>query len=209
MQTVYAQMGISLDGFIAGPGDGPGNPLGTGGERIHEWVFDLAAWRRRQGLEGGRTGADNDRVVRILERNGAVVMGRRMFDNGKEPWGPNPPYRCPAFVVTHSGHEPLVREGGTTFHFATGGLQDALERARSAAGNKDVEISGGADLVQQCLLEGLLDELEIHIAPVLLGGGIRLFDRPELAGVRLERTEVAASADVTHVVFGVTAGDPS
>lgn len=203
MQTVYAQMGISLDGFIAGPGDGPGNPLGTGGERIHEWVFDLAAWRRRQGLEGGRGGSDNDRVVRILERNGAVVMGRRMFDNGEEPWGPNPPYRCPVFVVTHSGRERLVREGGTTFTFATGGLPNALDRARAAAGDKDVEISGGADVVRQFLLAGLLDELEVHIAPVLLGNGIRLFDLPELAGVSLERTEVAASSDVTHLVFRV------
>ena len=203
MQTVYAQMGVSLDGFTTGPDDRPDNPMGTGGERIHRWVFDLEAWRERQGWEGGRSDGDNQRILKINARNGAVVMGRNMFNGGIEPWGPNPPYRCPAYVVTHNDHEPIVREGGTTFHFVTGGIEAALEQALAAADGKDVEISGGADIVQQYLLAGLLDELEIHVAPIFMGDGVRLFDRPELADLQLERTEVADSEDVTHLVYRV------
>jgi len=203
MQTVFAQMAISLDGYVAGPGDGPGSPLGGGGERVHEWVFGVAAWRERQGLSGGRTDADHEIVAEATARSGAAVMGRRMFDNGEAPWGRNPPFRMPVFVVTHEAREPLVRQGGTTFAFDTDGIVSALRRARAAAGDKDIEIAGGADIVQQYLVAGLLDELEIHLAPVFLGGGVRLFDRPELAGVRLQPTRVVASPGVTHVRLDV------
>lgn len=205
MQTVYAQMGISLDGYVAGPNNGPGNIGGDGWERLHDWVFELAAWRERLGMEGGRTDGDNDRVARFFARNGAVVMGRTMFDHGEEPWGPNPPFRCPVFVVTHRDREPPIREGGTTFTFVLDGIERALERARAAAGDKDVEIAGGGDIVQQYLLAGLLDELELHIAPTFLGGGQALFHRPELAGVRMEPIEVAGSPGVTHVRYRVSA----
>jgi dihydrofolate reductase len=203
MQTVYAQMAISLDGYVAGPGDGPSSPLGEGGERNHAWVTELAAWRERQGMTGGRTGAENDRVASVFERNGALVMGRRMFENGVEPWGPNPPYRAPVYVVTHRHRDPLVREGGTTFHFVTDGIESALEQARAAAGDKDVEVAGGAGIVQQYLLAGLLDEWEVHVAPVFLGGGVRLFDRPELAAVQIEGIDFAGTPDVTHVRYRV------
>ena len=125
-------------------------------------------------------------VAEVIGRSGATILGRRMFDNGEEPWGPEPPFRQPVFVVTHRAREPLVKKGGTTFHFVTDGIESALGQARAAAGDKDVQISGGADLVQQYLIAGLLDEVEVHLAPVFLGGGVRLFDRPELTGVRLE-----------------------
>jgi len=198
MQTVFAQMAMSLDGYVAGPGDGPGNPLGDGGTRVHEWVFDTAAFRASHGGgAGGRAGPDNDVVAEVQARSGATVLGRRMFDNGEEPWGPEPPFRQPVFVVTHRPREPLVREGGTTFHFVTDGIESAL------AGDRDVEISGGADLVQQYLIAGLIDEVEIHFAPVFLGGGVRLFDRPGLVGLRLERTRVVDSPGVTHVRYDV------
>ncbi|MCW3066434.1 MAG: bifunctional deaminase-reductase domain protein [Solirubrobacterales bacterium] len=203
MQTVYAQMSVSLDGYVAGPGDGPGNPLGDGGERVHEWIFDVAAWRERHGLAGGRTDRDHELVQEIQERSGAVVMGRRMFDNGEEPWGPNPPFRAPVFVVTSRAREPLPREGGTTFTFVADGIESALAQAKAAAGGRDVEVAGGAEIVQRYLAAGLLDELELHVAPVFLGGGIRLFDRPELAGVRLEPTQVIDSPGATHIRYRV------
>jgi dihydrofolate reductase len=206
MQTVFAQMSVSLDGYVAGPGDGPDNPLGDRGEIVHEWMIDTAAFLERH---GGRTGGRRDRESELLAesiaRTGATVMGRRMFDNGEEPWGPEPPFRHPVFVVTHRAREPLVRDGGTTFHFVTDGIERALEQARAAAGERDVEIGGGADIVQQYLLAGLLDELEIHLAPVFLGGGVRLFDRPELAGRRLGRTRVVDSPGATHARFEVGA----
>ena len=185
--TVFAQLAVSLDGYVAGPNDGRGNPLGDRGETVHAWVYSLATRRERQGLTGGRTGA--------------TVMGRRTFDNGEEPWGREPPFRTPVFVVTNRAREPLRREGGTIFTFVTQGLESAVERARTAAGAKDVRVAGGADVLQQTLAAGLLDELELHLAPVFLGGGVRLFDRPELAGVRLEQTRVVDSPRVAHLGY--------
>ena len=195
--TVFAQLAVSLDGYVAGPNDGRGNPLGDRGERVHAWVYSLATRRERQGLTGGRSGA--------------TVMGRRTFDNGEEPWGREPPFRTPVFVVTSRAREPLRREGGTTFTFVTEGLESAVERARAAAGAKDVRVAGGADVLQQTLAAGLLDELELHLAPVFLGGGVRLFDRPELAGVRLEQTRVVNSPRVARLGYHLNrdrGGDP-
>ena len=185
--TVFAQLAVSLDGYVAGPNDGRGNPLGDRGETVHAWVYSLAPRRERQGLTGGRTGA--------------TVMGRRTFDNGEEPWGREPPFRTPVFVVTNRAREPLRREGGTTFIFVTEGLESAVERARAAAGARDVRVAGGADVLQQTLAAGLLDELELHLAPVFLGGGVRLFDRSELAGMRLEQTRVVDSPGVAHLRY--------
>ena len=185
--TVFAQLAVSLDGYVAGPNDGRGNPLGDRGETVHAWVYSLATRRERQGLTGGRAGA--------------TVMGRRTFDNGEEPWGREPPFRTPVFVVTNRAREPLRREGGTTFIFVTEGLESAVERARAAAGARDVRVAGGADVLQQTLAAGLLDELELHLAPVFLGGGVRLFDRSELAGMRLEQTRVVDSPGVAHLRY--------
>ncbi|MEV7520766.1 dihydrofolate reductase family protein [Streptomyces sp. NPDC091371] len=192
-----------MDGFIAGPNAEPGNPLGDGGDRIHEWIFDVEAWRERQSMKGGRGGNPDDGVVReLFSRAGAYVMGRRMFAEGELGWADPPPFRAPVFVLTHTPREPWVRQGGTTFTFVTDGPEAALARAREAAGDKDVQISGGADTVRQYLNAGLVDELRVHLAPVLLGAGTRLFDgvSPELT---FEREGVIDSPAVTHLTYRV------
>jgi dihydrofolate reductase len=198
---VNVDMSMSLDGFIAGPNDGPGQELGEGGMRLHEWIFALAGWRERHGLEGGETGPDDDLVEEAFSKIGAVVMGRRMFDLGEEPWGDEPPFHVPVFVVTHRGREPVEKQGGTTFAFVTDGIQSALEQARGAAGDKDVAIAGGANVVQQYLQAGLVDQIQLHVAPLLLGGGKRLLDGT--GHVDLEASRVVGSPGVTHLRYRV------
>ncbi|MFF8196756.1 dihydrofolate reductase family protein [Streptomyces bobili] len=155
---------MSLDGFIAGPNSRPDNPLGDGGMRIHEWVFGVESWRARQNIDGGQTNQDDDIVQENFSRAGACVMGRKMFAEGEVGWPDPPPFRAPVFVLTHTPREPWVRKGGTTFTFVTEGIDSALAHARKAAGDKDVQISGGADAVRQFIDAGLLDELQIHLA---------------------------------------------
>ena len=203
MGIVTAHMSMSLDGFIAGPNAGAGNPLGDGGAQIQQWMFDLASFREIQGLSGGQTNADDEELRERFAPTGAVVMGRRMFDEGEEPWGDNPPYHMPVFVVTHQARERLVKEGGTTFTFVTDGIESALQQAKAAAGEKNVNISGGADIVQQFIKAGLLDELEIHLAPLLFGEGIRLFEGMGPEHIELENIRVVASPKVTHLRFRV------
>ncbi|MFF8845916.1 dihydrofolate reductase family protein [Streptomyces sp. NPDC015127] len=203
MSKVVADISVSLDGFVAGPHDGRDNPLGDRGERLHEWVYPLASWRAMHGLDGGATGPDADIVQEAVQRAGAYVMGRRMFDNGEEPWGDEPPFRAQVFVVTHEEREPLVKQGGTTFTFV-GGIEEAVERARRAAGDKDVAVAGGGQLIRGVLGAGLLDELHLHLVPVLLGGGVRLFEPAENAEratetVEFETTRVIDSPSVTHL----------
>lgn len=199
MSEVFAQLSMSLDGYVAGPNDGPGNGLGDGGERLHEWVFATASWRR---LHGGRGGEESEesRLVETFKRAGAVIMGRRMFENGEQPWGPEPPFYKPVFVVTHREREPLVK-GQTTFTFVTEGIERALELARETAGGKDVQLAGGGQIVSQYLAAGLLDEIHVHVAPVILGGGPRLFDAPGLEAVTLEPTEVLHAPRATHIRY--------
>ncbi len=203
MSTVYATISTSLDGYVAGPDDGPRHPLGIGGEQLHRWSFGVRSWRAAHGMTGGATGPDDDAIARNLGRYGAIVMGRRMFDLGEAPWGDEPPFHTPVYVVTHREREPLAKAGGTTFHFVTEGVERAVALAREAAGGKDVQVSGGGDVVAQCLVAGLLDELELHVAPVFLGGGARLFGRPELAGITLEPTETTGSDAVAHLSYRV------
>jgi dihydrofolate reductase len=192
MSTVFFAVGMSLDGYIAGPNARPGNPLGDGGPGIHAWMYRTAAFRELLGGRGGSLGEDDDIVRRTIERTGATVMGRRMFDEGEVGWPEEAPFGHPVFVVTHREREPWVRTG-TTFTFVTGGVASALAQAKEAAGDKDVRIAGGAGLIQQCLNEGMVDEFDIHLAPVLLGAGIRLFAEP-----------VDVDADVAHLRFSVT-----
>lgn len=203
MASVFVDVGVSLDGFIAGPNGRPGNPLGDGGTRIHEWVYPLAVFHERMGLAGGVRSADDEVVRAVFARTGAYVMGRRMFDEGEVGWPEEAPFRAPVFVVTHQAREPWVRKGGTTFAFVTGGLDEALRRAREAAGERDVRVSGGADVIQQCLRAGVVDELDLHLAPVLLGAGVRLFEKLPAAALKLEAGPVAASPRVTHLAFRV------
>ena len=203
MGIVTAHMSMSLDGYVAGPNAGAGNPLGDGGVRIQQWMFDLASFREIQGLSGGQTNRDDEELRQRFAPTGAVVMGRRMFDEGEGPWGDNPPFGMPVFVVTHEARDRLVKDGGTTFTFVTDGIESALEQANAAAGDKNVNIAGGADTVQQFIKAGLIDELEIHLAPVLFGEGIRLFDKMGPEHIELENTRMVASPKVTHLRFRV------
>jgi len=213
---VIGEISVSLDGFVAGPNQTLEQPLGRGGERLHEWAFGLASFRERHGLSGGEVNADSELVQKSVDATGAVVMGRRMFSGGAGPWGddPNadgwwgddPPFRVPVFVLTHHPRETVIKEGGTSFTFVTDGIEAALEQARAGAGEEDVLIGGGASVVQQALKAGLLDELQIHLAPVLLGDGVRLFDRLEGVPVELEATRVIESPAVTHLNYRVVKG---
>ena len=203
MSSVIVDMGMSLDGYIAGPNGGPQNPLGDGGTLIHWWVYDLASWRESLGLAGGQTNRDDEVVKESNARVGAYVMGRRMFDEGEVGWPDPPSFRAPVFVLTNNVREPWVRQGGTTFTFVTDGIESALEQARAAAGAKDVRIAGGAKAVGQFIEAGLVDELQIHLAPVLLGEGVRLFGGIDPQSVELESTRVIDSPRVTHLRYRV------
>jgi dihydrofolate reductase len=204
---------MSLDGYIAGPEQTLQDPLGQGGERLHEWVFGLKSFRERHGMSGGETGADDEIVAETVRGIGAVVMGRKMFSGGAGPWetdpnadawwGDDPPFRVPVFVLTHHERPPLVKQGGTTFTFVTDGIESALEQARAAAGADDISLAGGASIARQYLAAGFLDELQLHVAPVMLGGGVRLFDDSLPAPVELEAERVVASPAVTHLRFRV------
>lgn len=199
MSIVKADISMSLDGYVTGPNDGVGQGLGEGGEALHEWIVGLASWRERHGYEGGVGGTDADVMEEAFAGVGAIVMGRRMFDHGEGPWGDEPPFRMPVFVVTHQAREPLEKAGGTTFTFVSkGGPARALELAREAAGDGDVSIAGGADVIRQTLSAGLLDQLQVHVVPVLMGGGVRLFDGLGQE-VRFEQTRAIASDAVTHL----------
>ena len=208
---------MSLDGLIAGPTPGPGKGLGEGGERLHEWAYGLKAFREPHGRSGGTTNRDSEVLEEALRSPGAVVMGRGMFGGGEGPWGEDeawgeepwegwwgdePPFHKPVFVLTHHDRAPLIK-GETTFTFVTDGIESALEQARAAAGDKDVALGGGASVAQQYLEAGLLDEFQIHIAPVLLGGGVRLFENLGPEHIELECTRVIESPAVTHLKYRV------
>ena len=202
------QISVSVDGFVAGPNPSEEEPLGEGGEQLHEWVLKLEAWRKPHGKEGGEGNASSAMMERMIDGIGAVVMGRNMFGGGPGPWGDDPwqgwwgdepPFRAPVFVLTHHEREPLEKEGGTTFHFVTDGIESALARAKEAAGGEDVSLAGGADVAQQYLAAGLIDEVWLNVPPVLLGGGTRLFGDP--AGAELELGEVIAGPDATHLQY--------
>jgi dihydrofolate reductase len=201
MSVVVAGMSMSLDGFIAGPNDGVGNPLGDGGERLHEWVVRLRSWRRAHGLEGGETGPDDELFARSFDATGAFVMGRRMFDLGEGPWGEEPPFHKPVFVVTHRPRDPVVKEGRTTFTFVDG-IESALEQARAASDGGDVGV-GGAQTIRQLLSAKLLDEIQLQLVPVFLGGGVRLFDDLSPGAAELECAEAIESGGVAHLRFRV------
>ncbi|MDP9259083.1 MAG: dihydrofolate reductase family protein [Actinomycetota bacterium] len=214
MPKLKLDVSISLDGYIAAPDASLEDPLGVGGMRLHEWAFGLKRFREQHGMEGGDgEHPDNEIVVEITKSIGAAVMGRKMFSGGEGPWagdpnaqawwGDDPPFHVPVFVLTHHEREPLVKQGGTTFHFVTDGIGSALEQARAAAGGQDISLAGGAAVAQQYLAAGLLDELQLHVVPVVLGGGVRLFDGSVPAPLELEAERVVASPAVTHLRFRV------
>lgn len=209
MPRVTAQLSISVDGYVAGPNQSLDHPLGEGGMRLHEWAFATDSWRARHGQEGGEASVDAQIAAEVMEGNGAYIMGRHMFGGGEGPWdeswrgwwGEDPPYHTPVFVLCHHERAPLEMDGGTTFHFVTDGIESALEQARAAAGDLDVAIAGGAATVQQYLAAGHLDELWLHVAPVVLGAGEALF-----AGVGdpvLEPVDTVHSPAATHIRYRI------
>jgi dihydrofolate reductase len=203
---------ISIDGYGAGPRQDLEHPLGVGGMAVHDWVFGTRTFQAMhgQGSGGGETGPDDDFAARGFQNIGAWIMGRNMFAPSRGPWpddgwkgwwGPNPPYHTPVFVLTHHARPPLAMEGGTTFHFVTDGIQAALKRAREAAGNQDIRLGGGVATVRQYLSEGLVDEVHLAIAPVLLGVGEHLLGGLDLVKLGYRCKEHVGTAKATHVVL--------
>jgi dihydrofolate reductase len=191
MGKVTCEISMSLDGFIAGPNVHPGNGMGDGGDRLHDWRFVT------------KTDADDAIVEQVYASTGAVVIGKRMFDVGFEPWGDPPPFGVPVFIVTHEARDPLPMQGGTTYTFVTDGIEAALESARAAAGEKDVGIWGGANIIDEYLKAGLLDELQIHLVPVLFGEGTRLFDDLGNRRIELKKTSAIDTPGATHLRYDV------
>lgn len=207
-------LGVSLDGFAAGPDQGLDNPLGAGGEGLHEWFFPTRIFRSMFGKDG-ETGVDNDFAERGFDNIGAWILGRNMFSPFRGPWsnneswkgwwGDNPPYHVPVFVLTHHARAPIEMDGGTTFHFVTGGIHEALDKARQAANGRDVRIGGGADTIRQYLRERLVDEMHYVISPVLLGGGETLFGGLDMPALGYRPTAHVPTAKAAHVVLSKTA----
>jgi dihydrofolate reductase len=213
MSKFRCHISISLDGFVAGPNQSEENPLGERGERLHDWAVSLGAWRESHGEQGGEVNESTQIMEETFENVGAGVMGRNMFgpvgggDWGDEQWkgwwGDDPPYHNDVFILTHYPRGHVEMEGGTTFHFVTDGIERALELAREAANRQDVRLWGGAQAIQQYLAAGLLDELELHVVPVLLGDGARLFDNLGDAEVQLEQVRAVEAPGVTHLKYRV------
>jgi len=210
MPEVTFQISMSLDGYVAGSNADLENPLGVGGEQLHEWIFGLRSWREPHGLEGGVDNEDSRLVAELIEAQGAVIMGRRMFSNGSGPWeddpnaggwwGETPPFHVPVFVLTHHAREPLELSD-TTFHFVTDGPEAALERAREAAGERDVSIAGGAEIAREFLRLGFVDRMHIHVTPILLGGGVALFEGLGPEDLALDQIDVRGAEAVTHITY--------
>ena len=212
MSRLRVHISTSLDGYVAGPHQSQQEPLGVGGESLHDWVVALEAWRQGHGEEGGEVNASTPVMEEKMADLGAEIMGRGMFGPpgggpwGDDPWpgwwGEEPPFHHPVFVVTHHAREPLTLSD-TTYTFVTDGIGSALDQARQAADGKDVLLSGGADVINQYLAAGLVDELELHVVPILLGGGSRLFEGlgPD---VRLEQVRAVEAPGVTHLTYRVS-----
>jgi dihydrofolate reductase len=217
MTIVTAQMSVSVDGFYAGTKHSDmqtwlDGPEAAGFFRVTRWAIDAEAWRQRLGFTGGEQNTNSEVIAETFQAAGAYVMGRRMADGGEIPWGEDPPFRAPVFVVTSRPRQTLLRQGGTSFTYITSGIHSAIEQARVAANGKNVAIAGGGTLLRQVITLGLLDELELHIVPVILGDGMRLLS-PELGldskeGIELTPARVIATPDVTHIRYRVHGRHP-
>lgn len=210
MSRLRLNITMTLDGYVAGPNQSVENPLGKGAEHLHDWLFKLKSFREMHGEHGGEAGPNDDVLREAFGNIGATIMGRNMFGGGPGPWrdgqwrgwwGDNPPFHTPVFVLTHYAREPLVMQGGTTFTFVTDGIVSALAQAREAAGGKDVALGGGANVAQQYIAAGLIDEMEIHIVPLLLGGGARLFDNLQGSDVKIELVRTIQAPGATHIKY--------
>jgi dihydrofolate reductase len=211
MPKLRFEISISLDGYVAGPSQSEENPLGEGGEQLHEWVFPLAAWREPHGREGGEVNASSPLIEEAQSGVGAVIMGRNMFGGGPGPWGEDPwqgwwgdepPFRTPVFVLTHHEREPLTL-GETTFDFVTDGIESALGQAKEAAGELDIHLAGGGEVGRQYLSAGLIDQMQLNVVPLLLGDGTRLFETGTGVGRKLEQILVVEAPGVTHLRYRV------
>ncbi|MGE0565090.1 MAG: dihydrofolate reductase family protein [Pseudolabrys sp.] len=214
-KLVVRSFSVSVDGFGAGPEQSIDHPLGIGGMTLHEWAFPTRTLQQRVfGKDGGETGIDDDFVAHGFENVGAWILGRNMFgpvrgpwpdDSWKGWWGEEPPYRCPVFVLTHHARASITMKGGTVFHFVTDGIDAAWRRAREAAAGKDVRVGGGAATLRQYLHAGMIHEMHLAIAPVLLGSGEHLFGGLDLARLGYRVTQHVATARATHIVFSQSA----
>ena len=201
---MFFDVAISLDGFIAGSNGGAENPLGDRGMELHTWMFKQKAFLEHLNLgPGGELGPDNDLLQETFDRIGANIMGKNMFIEGEANWPENAPFHCPVYVLTHEKREPWERPGGTTFYFINDGIESALKKAKTSAGNKDIRISGGARCIQQFMNAGLVDQFILHHTPVLLGKGVRLFDGVDETRFKFEVTEVISSSLTTHIKYQV------
>jgi dihydrofolate reductase len=211
MSKVRVHISTSLDGYVAGPNQSQENPLGEGGESLHDWLVATKSWREAQGMEGGEENVSDDVFAEALDNVGVEIMGRGKFgpadrgEWGDDPWqgwwGDDPPFRKPVFVVTHHEREPLTL-ADTTFTFVTDGIESAMKQAKDAAGEKDVFIGGGANIINEYLAAGQIDELELHVVPILLGGGARLFDGVG-PNVKLDLLRTVDAPGVTHLKYRV------
>jgi dihydrofolate reductase len=209
VSRLRAQISMSLDGYVAGPNQSEENPLGEGGERLHEWALALEAWRAPHGIEGGEVNASTPIMAAMHDNVGATIMGRNMFGGRgsweEHPWdgwwGDDPPFHMPVFVLTHHPREPKQMEGGTTFHFVTDGIASALEQAKAAAGEQDILVAGGAEAVRQYLAAGLVDEMTLSVIPIFLGGGARLLDGLGGADDGLECVRAVEAPGATHLTY--------
>jgi dihydrofolate reductase len=213
MSKLKSHISMSADGYVAGPNQSPENPLGEGGESLHDWVVALEAWRRSHGREGGEVNASTPIVEEMLENVGAILMGRNMFGGGPGPWddaewrgwwGDDPPFHVPVFVLTHHPREPLEMQGGTTFHFISDGIESALTQAKDAARGLDVWLAGGASVVNQYLAARLVDEVDVSIAPLILGAGARLFQGLDRGTLKLKQVRAVDAPGVTHIKYEVS-----
>ena len=210
MSNFRFEISMSLDGYVAGPDQSKEEPLGKGGERLHDWVVELEAWRKSHGHSGGKVNESTPVIEEQLANIGAGLMGRNMFgpvgggDWGDGSWqgwwGDDPPFHYPVFVLTHHEREPLELSD-TTFNFVTDGIESALDQAKEAAGDQNVKLSGGADVARQYLAAGLIDEMELHVVPVLLGSGERLLD--DVGDLKLEQVRAVEAPGVTHLKYRV------
>ena len=212
MNKLRFNITMTLDGYIAGTNQSLEHPLGEGAEHIHDWVIKLRFWREMHGMSGGETGTSDEVARETFANVGATIMGRNMFGGGPGPWpgetwngwwGDTPPFHHPVFVLTHHPRDPLPLQGGTTFTFVTDGIESALEQARAAAAGKDISLAGGANVAQQYLAAGLVNEAEIHLVPQFLGSGERLFENLDGVEITLEPIRVIEGGGVAHLKYRV------
>ena len=203
MNKIIFDIAISLDGYMAGDNRSPQNPIGDGGTTLHNWMFKQKAFLRMHGRDGGEEGADNRLVEDILARTGVYIMGKRMFEEGERNW-PEDLFKADVYVLTHENRKPWVQKGTTTFYFINDGMESALEKAKQSANGKDIRLQGGANIIQQFLNAGLVDEFCIHISPVILGSGIRLLDNIKKDIFDIKIGEIIPSNLATHLKYKLT-----